>query len=57
MYQLLDQHRAQRLSQDFGDGSEANVVLRVTVDASEAKALRKAATDSSSGRVTSTILH
>ncbi len=56
MYQLLDQHCAERLSEDYGDGGDAKVVLRVRVDASLAETLQLAAANSSSGRVTATEL-
>ena len=54
--QLLDQHCAERLSEDYGDGANAGVVLRVRVDASQVDSLQTAATNASSGRVTSTML-
>jgi len=56
VYQLLDQHCAERLSEDYGDGGDAKVVLRVRVDASLAETLQLAAANSSSGRVTATEL-
>ena len=56
VYQLLDQHHAERLSEDFGDGGDAKVALRVRVEASQAESLQLAATNASSGRVTATVL-
>ena len=56
VYQLFDQHCAERLSEDYGDGADAKVVLRVRVDASQAESLQVAAANASSGRVTAMML-
>ena len=58
VYQLLNEHHAERLSEDFGGGGgNAQVVLHVRIIASDAQALQAAATNATSGRVTSTTLH
>ncbi len=54
--QLLDQHCTERLSEDYGDGGDARVVMGIRVEARLAESLQLAATNSSSGRVTATML-
>lgn len=52
VYQLLDQHAAERVSEDYDTGSAADVLITVRVEVTEVQGLVEQTTNATSGRVT-----
>ena len=52
VYQLLDQHAAVRLSENYESGTAADVLITVRVEVAEAHGLVEKITNATSGRVT-----
>lgn len=52
VYQLLDQHAAVRISEDYDTGTAADVLITVRVEVPEVQGLVDSTTNATSGRVT-----